>query len=79
MVHGSPALTGHIEAPLGLVQQGGGAKYRAFVEDTGKAGRYEGSCKQAAECWTFLQRDSQAASTRYERIWTAGEEGTGLN
>ncbi|CAK9110116.1 unnamed protein product, partial [Durusdinium trenchii] len=53
VVHGSPALTGHIEAPLGLVQQGGGAKYRAFVEDTGKA-----------------------ASTRYERIWTAGEEGT---
>ncbi|CAK9083493.1 unnamed protein product, partial [Durusdinium trenchii] len=49
VVHGSPALTGHIEAPLGLVQQGGGAKYRAFVEDTGKA-----------------------ASTRYERIWTAG-------
>ena len=38
MVHKSPPLEGHIEAPLSLLQEGGGGKYRAFVEDTGKAG-----------------------------------------
>eukprot|EP00434_Breviolum_minutum_P038328 symbB.v1.2.033994.t1/scaffold4309.1/size41561/5 len=52
VVQGHPPETGHIEEALSLVQLGGGTKYRAFVDETGKA-----------------------ASTRYERIWSAGDQG----
>lgn len=43
VVHGHPPEKGHITEALRLVQLGGGTKYRAFVDDTGKAAstRYE--------------------------------------
>eukprot|EP00435_Cladocopium_sp_Y103_P037151 s29_g9.t2 len=43
VVHGHPPEKGHITEPLRLVQLGGGTKYRAFVDETGKAAstRYE--------------------------------------
>eukprot|EP00438_Fugacium_kawagutii_P023613 Skav205969 [mRNA] locus=scaffold442:776162:779018:- [translate_table: standard] len=39
VVHGEPPETGHITEPLRLVQLGGGTKYRAFVDDAGKAAK----------------------------------------
>ncbi|CAJ1374493.1 unnamed protein product [Effrenium voratum] len=37
LVHGHPEPSGRIDAALGLQQQGGGAKYRAFADASGKA------------------------------------------
>ena len=38
VVHGHPPEKGHITEALRLVQLGGGTKYRAFVDESGKAG-----------------------------------------
>ena len=47
VVHGHPPEKGHITEALRLVQLGGGTKYRAFVDDTGKVRR----CWMWAEFW----------------------------